>query len=249
MNHRLAVSVLVVPLSSLLGCGGGGPKRLPESCFQVAFESYKVAAEMASGNTVSADITVKNVSPMTWPSESDHKCHYTVTLSYHWLNQKGEPVIFDGLRTPLPGDLPPGESVLLKAAIEAPTKPGRYMLELTLVQQGAVWFPEKHFSARLVLPVLVIDGGNPTADAGVAASVPTPLHEAGQASKVQWSGKNEKLHGKLKNGKKPPVKVKPEDVVALKPDGGAPGETRSGSIEPLASNINFYCVGGSTLDR
>jgi len=83
MNHRLAVSVLVVPLSSLLGCGGGGPKRRPESGFPVAFESYKVAAEMASGKTVSADLTVKNVSPMTWPSKSDHKNRYAVNLSYH----------------------------------------------------------------------------------------------------------------------------------------------------------------------
>ena len=181
MNHRLAVSVLVVTLSSLLGCGGGGPKRLPESGFQVAFESYKVAAEMASGKTVSADITVKNVSPMTWPSKPDHKNRYAVNLSYHWLNRKGEPVIFDGLRTPLPGDLPPGESVLLKAAIEAPAKPGRYMLELTLVQEGAAWFSEKNDSAKLVLPVRVIDGGNITADAGVAASVQTPGSRGGSS--------------------------------------------------------------------
>ena len=123
------------------------------------------------------------------------------------------------------------------------------MLELTLVQEGVTWFPEENERAKLMLPVPVIDGGNIIADASPAASVQTPVRAASQASKVQLTGKNEKLQEILKNGKKPPVKEKPEDVGAAKPDGGAPGETRSGSIEPLASNINFYCVGGSTLDR
>jgi hypothetical protein len=92
-----------------------GAKRLPESGFQVAFESHKIGSEMTHGKTVSADITVKNVSPVTWPSKPDTKARYAVNLSYHWLNQKGAPVVFDRLRTPLPRDLKPGESVKLKA--------------------------------------------------------------------------------------------------------------------------------------
>jgi hypothetical protein len=77
---------------------------------------------MKTGKTVSAEITVKNVSPVTWPSKPDKKNRYAVNLSYHWLNQKGATVVFDGVRTPLPRDLKPGESVNLKAAIQAPAK-------------------------------------------------------------------------------------------------------------------------------
>jgi len=120
----------------------------------VVFESYKVATDMVSGKTVSADIAIESISPMTWPRKSDHKNRYAVNLSYHWLNHKGEPVIFDGLRSPLPGDLPPDESVLLKAAIDAPAKPGRYMLELTLVQEGLAWLPEENERAKRVLRYL-----------------------------------------------------------------------------------------------
>jgi hypothetical protein len=43
----------------LLGCGDTGARRLPESGFQVAFESHNVASDIKSGKTVSADITVE----------------------------------------------------------------------------------------------------------------------------------------------------------------------------------------------
>lgn len=156
VRHRLRADMMVITLGVLLGCGDRGPRRLPESSFQVAFESYNVASEMKAGKTVSADITVKNVSPVTWPSKPDKKDRYAVNLSYHWLNQKGATLVFDGLRTPLPRDLKPGESVKLKAAIQAPAKPGRYILEVTLVQESSAWFPEKN-GAKLVVPVTVFN--------------------------------------------------------------------------------------------
>ena len=163
MKHRLVVSVIVIILSGVVGCGDNR-KKLPESGFQVVFESHNVPSEMESGKTVAADITVKNVSPVTWPSKPDHKDRYAVNLSYHWLNRKGTTVVFDGLRTPLPRDLKPGESVDLKAAIAAPAKPGRYILEVTLVQERWAWFPEKN-GAKLVLPITVSEGSEVTADA------------------------------------------------------------------------------------
>ena len=179
MKHRLVVSVIVIILSGVVGCGDDR-KRLPESGFQVAFESHKIASEMTSGKTVSADITVKNVSPITWPSKPDHKDRYAVSLSYHWLNRKGATVVSDGLRTPLPQDLKPGESVDLKAAIQAPEKPGRYILEVTLVQERWAWFPEKK-GAKLVLPVTVAEGSEVTA----AAAADTPRSDKTEKSQTQ----------------------------------------------------------------
>ena len=170
-NFRFAAGMTVVIFAASLGCGDRGPKRLPESGFQVAFESHKVASEMKSGKTVAADLTVKNISPVTWPSKPDNQGRYAVNLSYHWLNRKGEAVVFDGLRTPLPRDLKPGESADLKAAIQAPAISGRYLLEVTLVQERSAWFPEKG-GAKLVLPVNVSEGSEVLADP--AAGNPGP---------------------------------------------------------------------------
>jgi cell division septation protein DedD len=190
MIRRLIVGTMPFVIGGLLGCGDTGAKRLPESGFQVAFESHNVASDMKSGKTVAADITVKNVSPVTWPSKPDNQDRYAVNLSYHWLNRKGATVVFDGLRTPLPRDMKPGESVVLKAAIQAPEKPGRYILEVTLVQEGGAWFPEKK-GAKLVLPVTVSEGSEVTADAAAA---------------TQRSAKTEKSETQSANAGKAPLK-------------------------------------------
>jgi hypothetical protein len=163
MRLRIAAGTMLLFIGGLLGCGDQGAKRLPESGFQVAFESHKISSQMTSGKTIFVNITVKNISPVTWPSKPDTKGRYAVNFSYHWLNQKGAPVVFEGLRTPLPQDLKPGESVNLNAAIQAPAKPGKYTLELTLVQEQAAWFPEKK-GAKLVLPVTVSEDGETAAD-------------------------------------------------------------------------------------
>ena len=56
-----------------------------------------------------------------------------MNLAYHWLDRKRQMVVFDGLRTPLPRDLGPGESVTLRATIRAPEKAGEYLLHMTMI--------------------------------------------------------------------------------------------------------------------
>src|SRR5690242_7186774 len=111
-----------------------GVRRLPEAGFQVEFPAHKIPSELTAGQTAAADISIKNISPVVWPSKADGRGRYAVNLSYHWLARNHETVVFDGLRTPLPHDLGPGESVELKASIQAPERSGRYILEITLVQ-------------------------------------------------------------------------------------------------------------------
>jgi hypothetical protein len=145
--------------------------------FKVALESHQVAAQMKSGETVTADITVKNVSPVSWPSKPNSKNLHAVSLAYHWLDKKGQTVVFDGKRTPLPYDLKPGESVTLKATIYPPELPGAYILEITLVQEGVAWFPEKG-GAKLSLPVDVARAITTDAPGTSAAAVKKRAAEA-----------------------------------------------------------------------
>ena len=176
----------------LEACGERESKPLAESGFRVAFESHKVPSEMPSGAKIVADVTVKNTSSVTWPSKPDQKNRHAVNLSYHWLNRKGETVVFDGLRTPLPRDLGPGDSVALKAAIQAPEKAGTYTLEITLVQERVAWYPEKG-GEKLSLAVTVVDAGSaaaatesqekkklPTVRSGVRPQSENPAKAAGQ---------------------------------------------------------------------
>jgi hypothetical protein len=60
----------------------------------------------------------------------------------------------DYLRVPLARAVPPGESVEIQAEIPAPSRPGRYRLELDMVDEGIVWFGQKG-SATFEVELLV----------------------------------------------------------------------------------------------
>jgi len=55
----------------------------------------------------------------------------------------GTLVVFDGTRSPLPRDVPPGDEVTVRARVRAPDRPGRYLLWWDLVHEHATWFSER----------------------------------------------------------------------------------------------------------
>jgi cell division septation protein DedD len=231
--NRLALGAMVIVFGGFLACGDGRPKRLPESGFQVAFESHKVPAEMKIGETTSADITVRNTSPVSWPSQSDERGRYGVNLAYHWLTEKGTTVVFDGLRTSLPKDLEPGEAVDLKARIQTPERPGRYILEVTLVQERSAWFPEKN-GGKLMFPVTVFDRDEgPIQTAGVAPAR-TRDNAATQGQETRSDKKPEKPLAEKSIGKPPPMKSAAVAINTKKPTPAA-GEANGSWTVQLGS--------------
>jgi hypothetical protein len=63
-----------------------------------------------------------------------------VALGAHLLNERREVIAFDYLRSPLPRDVEPGEAVDLLIVAPVPAEPGRFLLELDLVDEGIAWF-------------------------------------------------------------------------------------------------------------
>src|ERR1700674_3197685 len=77
---------------------------------------------------------VENAGSATWRED--------VACSYHWLDALGNPIVWDGLRTPLSQTVAPGERISLAAAVRAPMPPGRYRFALDLVAEHRAWFAE-----------------------------------------------------------------------------------------------------------
>jgi hypothetical protein len=77
-----------------------------------------------------------------------------VQLSYH-LSRRDTPARrWEGLRTPLPGIVSPGEAVLVPLRLRAPEQPGVYVVEVSLVQEMVAWFDNQRTPpARLWLSV------------------------------------------------------------------------------------------------
>jgi hypothetical protein len=136
-------ALLLPILLAFFGCGGESSSKLPLVGFKVEFGKHDIPTEMIVDQTISPEVAIKNASSKTWPNKPDPRGRNAVNFSYHWLDRKRQMVVFDGLRTPLPRDLNPGESVTLRALIRAPEKPGEYLLHVTLVQEAVAWFSDR----------------------------------------------------------------------------------------------------------
>ncbi len=64
-----------------------------------------------------------------------------IQIAYHWLDDRGNPIIWDGERTALP-HLAPGERATVEVDFRAPIPPGEYRFALDLVAENRAWFSE-----------------------------------------------------------------------------------------------------------
>lgn len=63
-------------------------------------------------------------------------------VSYHWLDPLGNPIVWDGTRTPPPRPVAPGEALEIEIPLLAPRPPGAYCLSFDLVDEYRFWFAE-----------------------------------------------------------------------------------------------------------
>src|SRR5438067_6546528 len=78
-------------------------------------------------------VEVENVGSVGWRTG--------VRLAYHWLDARGNPIVWDGDRSPAPA-LAPGEGATVEAKVRAPLPPGPYRLAFDMVAEHSAWFSE-----------------------------------------------------------------------------------------------------------
>ena len=115
--------------------------------------SYEVppALTLRPGSFNDVPVTLSNRGWLTWQSAQTP----TFALSYHWLSVNTEEVvIYDGLRTPFPQPVDPGEEIQLQARVRAPGYPGTYLLVWDVVQEHRTWLSlEGVFPGRTIATV------------------------------------------------------------------------------------------------
>ncbi len=76
-----------------------------------------------------------------------------VFLSYHILNQNGDIVSYENVRTRLPL-IGPFSDYIVDMLFDVPTEPGLYTLTVDLVEEGVTWFEAKgNYTSRIQLQV------------------------------------------------------------------------------------------------
>ncbi|HEX5450029.1 MAG TPA: hypothetical protein VFW85_08235 [Gaiellaceae bacterium] len=86
-----------------------------------------------AGTVTAARLELKNTGSLPW--------HNEIFLSYHWLDNRDNPIHWDGIRTPAP-PLVPGERTQVDVAVRAPIPPGRYRVAFDVVAEHRAWFSE-----------------------------------------------------------------------------------------------------------
>lgn len=110
-----------------------------QSPYDVEYSEYHGPQSSPVGEVFRATVKLRNRSYRTWSSsDPEHPDH----LSYHWLDRRGLTVILDGLRSPFPRTVGPGSDCVVEFRVQAPGRPGRYILAVDCVQEGAAWFSE-----------------------------------------------------------------------------------------------------------
>jgi len=113
---------------------------LPREAFVARLTLDSPPATVATGARFRVALLVENRSPVGWPRTGWTSRGRTLSAAYHWRAEDGSMAIFDGLRTPLRTALRPGERKRISLSVEAPPRPGAYVLEADLVQEGVAWF-------------------------------------------------------------------------------------------------------------
>lgn len=90
--------------------------------------------EPRAGALGAARVEIENGGTAIWRED--------VSCSYHWLDGLGNPIVWDGVRSPLPQPVEPGARVTVRVAVRAPIPPGAYRFALDLVAEHRAWFGE-----------------------------------------------------------------------------------------------------------
>ncbi len=144
------------------------PSPLPDGAWRadIALED-DVPRELVADEPRTLRVRVRNVGTAPWPAGS------RVRLGNHWADRRGRPLAVDDGRSEMPGEVPPGQEVMLPLDVTAPAVAGRATLELDLVQEQVGWFATRG-SRPVRVPVTITGGSGPVSRAGQSF---TPLME------------------------------------------------------------------------
>jgi SAM-dependent methyltransferase len=109
-----------------------GPPTAParvQGQYDVEYLDSTGPAVLAPGVEVRYRVRLANRGWQTWRSDGTPP----FLVSYHWLDDRGQMLVRDGLRSPFPHAVAPGETVDVAVRVTAPEDAGRYVLQFDLI--------------------------------------------------------------------------------------------------------------------
>ena len=130
------------------------PAPLPDEAFRAELRALEVPARVGAKARVKIRVAVRNAGGAVWFARERGLSPMQLSAANRWLDAGGRVVVGDDGRGALPRDLRPGEEAEISFTVNAPRRPGDYLLELDMLQESVSWFALKG-SPTLRLPVKV----------------------------------------------------------------------------------------------
>ena len=124
-----------------------GEHPIPAGPLAVRWLGYDLP-DFRAGAESAVEVVLQNAGTATWRLRGE----LGVRLSYHWLDDRGNAIVWDGPRVDFGGPVAPGDEIEVALRVRAPQPPGRYRLAFDLVEELRFWFEEVG-SVPLELPV------------------------------------------------------------------------------------------------
>lgn len=96
-------------------------------------------APVEAGARRLATVEVENAGSAAWRTRGAQD---GIFVAYHWLDERGNAIVWDGVRTPLERPVEPGGRLRQEMTIRGPIPPGRYRLAVDLVEESRFWLAE-----------------------------------------------------------------------------------------------------------
>jgi hypothetical protein len=119
------------------------PAPLAEGAFRAEFRAVEIPRGVAAKERFPVRVAVRNAGDAVWPAAERGLAPFRLSAANHWLDAEGRAVTNDDGRGSLPRDLQPGDETEITFQVNAPRRPGDYLLELDMLQEGVSWFALK----------------------------------------------------------------------------------------------------------
>ncbi len=150
------------------------------SGYAARFEAPRELA-FSSGATLTVPLTVTNTGRTTWDPDAPQRFR----VSYHWLlEDEDSAVSWEGLRTPLPSAVAPGQRISLEARVKALDHPGRYRLLWDVEEEHRRWFSREP-GTELFMSTTTVSGPPGAVPLRRGVSLPRRAQRPGRL--VLWS--------------------------------------------------------------
>jgi SAM-dependent methyltransferase len=126
--------------------------ELPSEGWRASVALLESISTLAPGEVAPLKVRVRNESPVPWETAAQ------LRVGDRWLASDGSAVMFEDARAFIETRVEPGGECEIQLDVVAPRRPGRYQLEVDLIQESIGWFADRGSSA-LRLPVLVFADG------------------------------------------------------------------------------------------